>query len=114
MVNLKEINWDAVKTLCDKVAGIEERAEALGLKYIFEVAVGIYTCKVYSHLYKRVGDIYCHTDIDFAKYLEFNYFEKQEEFEKHLAEVEELLNGGYNEQVAYEKELEVLNKKYGK
>lgn len=113
MVNLKEIKWDAIKELCDKVAGIEERAEALGLKYIFEVAVGIYTCKVYSHLYKRVGDICSHT-IDFAQYIEFNYFEKQEEFEKHLAEVEELLNGGYNVQVAYEKELEELNKKYGK
>lgn len=114
MVNLKEIKWETIKELCDKVAGIEERAEALGLKYNFCVEVGIYICKVYSHLYKRLGDFYSHTDIDFAKYLEFNYFEKQAEFDEHLAKVEELLNGGYNEEEAYKTELEALNKKYGK
>lgn len=111
MVNLKEIKWDAIKELCDKVAGIESRAKELGLNYIFTFEVGIYACKVYSILYKKIEGS---TDLDLAKYYEYNYYEKQAEFDAHLAEVEKLLTEGWSVDKAYAEELSKLNKKYGK
>lgn len=111
MVNLKEIKWDAIKELCDKVAGIESRAKELGLNYIFTFEVGIDQCKVYSILYKKIEG---RTDIDLAKYFEYNYYEKQAEFDAHLAEVEKILTEGWSTDKAYAEELDKLNKKYGK
>ena len=112
MVNLKEIKWDAIKELCDKVAGIESRAKELGLNYIFSFEVGIHACKVYSILYKKIETS---TDIDLAKYFEYNYYEKQAEFDAHLAEVEKILTEGWwSTDKTYAEELDKLNKKYGK
>jgi hypothetical protein len=111
MVNLKEIKWDAIKELCDKVAGIESRAKELGLNYIFTFDVGIYPCKVFSVLYKKIDGS---TDINLAKYSENNYFEKKEEFDAHLAKVEKILTVGWSVDKAYAEELAKLNKKYGK
>lgn len=111
MINVKEIRWEAIKELCDKVAGIEERAKALGLNYIFTFEVGIYECKVYSVLYKKIDN---GSDIDLAKYHEDYYFKKQADFDAHLAEVEKILAEGWNLEDAYSEELAKLNKKYGK
>ncbi len=114
MVNLKEIKWDAIKELCDKVAGIESRAKKLGLNYIFTFEVGIYACKVYSALYKKIEGSTNFGFVDLAKYFEYNYYEKQAEFDAHLAEVEKLLTDGWSVDLAYAEELYKLNKKYGK
>lgn len=112
MVNLKEIKWDAIKELCDKVAGVEEKANKLGLTYIFVVEVGIWECKVYSALYRKIKG--GGADLDLAKYHEYNYFDKRAEFDAHLAEVEKILTEGWSIDKAYAEELSKLNKKYGK
>lgn len=111
MVNLKEIKWESLKALCDRVEGIESRANKIGLLYVFNFEIGIYECRVYSVLYKSIGGC---PDIDLAKYYENDYFGKRAEFDSHLAEIERILSEGYDVDKAYAEELSKLNKKYGK
>lgn len=110
MTTFKNYDWDSVKALCDKVEGIDKKAMDKGLTFSFDVQIGIYDCRVYGCLYKkRKGD----NDINYATYLEYNYFEKKKEFDAFLEEVKRVL-ATYDEDDDYERELEALNKKYGR
>lgn len=112
MTNFKNFDWEAIKSFCNKVADAdyEKRAEAFGLRFIFSLELGIFECRVYFCLYKRTNG----RDVDILRVSENNYFATKDKVDAYFEELERLLNGGYNEDVAYEAELKALNEKYGR
>lgn len=110
MVEFSKIDWSAMKSLYERVAGLKiyERAKEIGLSFIFDVSTGIYNLHVYSCLYQqRQGK-----SVDLVKYSEGEF--NADKFEEYLAEVEKVLADGVDPDAAYKRELEALNKKYGK
>lgn len=104
---LTDSQWGELKTLCNRSAELKEKAESIGLSFVFKYDVGIYP--IWSS-YVLFMDSQTGEDINFVSHYDIFSFEKDV---KALDEVEKAISE-YNPDAAYEAELAKLNEKYGK
>lgn len=109
---LREIDWKSVKEVCNRVDGFNTKANAKGIAYLFSLEIRDFEApRVYSCLYDTKlgsGDA-----ADIEKYSGNPFCP---EFDAHVEKVKDCIENGVEVAMeeAYKKELEALNKKYGK